>query len=64
MMGAEAGVHGTLEEPLIVLQSARDDAPEQSNVEELLRSLAADGDVDAKEAIAFLMGQRSQHSKR
>ena len=58
-MNADPG-QGTIPEQLIVLEEASDDSEEGSSAEELLRSLAADGNVDAKEAVAFLAVSRSQ----
>ncbi len=61
-MSTEADVHGTAQERLIVLDEADDGSPEHLSAEGLLRSLAEEGNVDAKEALAVLMAQRSRHS--
>jgi hypothetical protein len=59
VMGADTG-HGTIPEPLIVLEEASEDPNERWSAEGVLRSLAAAGNLDAKEAIAFLAARRSQ----
>jgi hypothetical protein len=61
-VSTEADVHGTTQERLIVLEEADDGVPEHLSAESLLRSLAQEGNVDAKEALAVLAAQRSRHS--
>ena len=65
MKSADAG-HGTIPERLIVLGEAPDvsHGHGRSSAEELLRRLAAAGNIDAKEAVAFLAVQRSQRRQR
>jgi hypothetical protein len=62
-MSADTG-HGTIPERLIVLEEAPDDSNGQLSAEELLRRLAAEGNIDAKEAVAFLAAKRSQRRQR
>ena len=63
-MSAETDVHGSIEERLVVLEPAGDGFENRSSAEGVLRTLAEEGNVDAKEAIAFLLGQRSKRSTR
>jgi hypothetical protein len=58
-MNADPG-QGTIPERLIVLEEAPDGSTERFSAEGLLRSLAAEGNIDAKEAIAFLAMSRTQ----
>jgi hypothetical protein len=66
LVSTEADVHGTAQERLIVLEEADDGSgdgsPEHLSAEGLLRCLAQEGNVDAKEALAVLVAQRSRHS--
>jgi hypothetical protein len=55
---------GTIPERLIVLGEAPEDSNGHSSAEELLRDLAAEGNIDAREAIAFLAATRSQRSQQ
>lgn len=52
---------GTIPDRVVVLGEACDE-PEEPSAEGLLRRLAADGDTEAKEALAFLSVLRSQPS--
>jgi hypothetical protein len=49
---------------LVVLDEAGDDSDERSTAEGLLRSLMKEGNLDAKEAVAFLAARRSQRRQR
>jgi len=60
-MSTDTG-HGTIPERLIVLDEARDDGDERSSVEGLLRRLEAEGNIEAKEAIAYLAAKRSHRT--
>ena len=61
-MDADRG-QGTIEDELIVLDEVGDLRGEQASAEGLLRSLAAQGNVDAQEAVAFLVASRSQRTR-
>jgi hypothetical protein len=61
-MDADPG-QGTIEDELIVLDEVRDHFGEPPSAEGLLRSLAAQGNVDAREAVAFLVASRSQRTQ-
>ena len=54
----------TIPDRLIVLEEAQEHSGEESSAEGLLRSLAAEGNIEAKEAIAFLAASRSQRRRR
>jgi hypothetical protein len=58
-MNADPG-QGTIPDRLIVLDDVAEHHGEQPSAEGLLRSLAAEGNVDAIEAVAFLTASRSQ----
>jgi hypothetical protein len=62
LVSTEADVHGTAQERLIVLEEADDGPSEHLSAEGLLRSLAQEGNVDAKEALAVLVAQRTRRS--